>query len=91
MNEVKQTGDFEKLEEIYDALMETYVMLNRDEVIISCFFNLKAEGIYSNNEELYEKLSKKASKALDSHDFDKLAEVMIALYEIDERISDVGP
>ncbi len=91
LNEVKQTGDFEKLEEIYDALMETYVMLNRDEVIISCFFNLKAEGIYSNNEELYEKLSKKASKALDSHDFDKLAEVMIALYEIDERISDVGP
>ena len=90
LEEVKQTGDFKRLEEIYDMLMEMYVKLNRAEVIISCFFNLKTEGIYSSNEKLFEKLSKRASKALDSHDFDKLAEVIIDLYEIDERFGGVG-
>ena len=79
------TNDFVKLDEIYNNLIREYVKLNKDDVIISSFFNLKTEGIYDKNRQDYEDLSKRASIALDCHDYDDLAVIVRELYEIDER------
>ena len=79
------TNDFVKLDEIYNNLIREYVKLNKDDVIISSFFNLKTEGIYDKNRQDYEDLSKRASIALDFHDYDDLAVIVRELYEIDER------
>jgi len=79
------TNDIGKLNEIYNNLIREYVKLNKGDVIISSFFNLKTEGIYDNNRQAYEDLSKRASIALDFHDYDELAVIVRELYEIDER------
>ena len=75
----------EELKEIHATLVERYVMLNRDDVIVSCFFNLKLEGIYTNNEKLADELIEKAHEALNLKDFDELFSIVNVLYELDER------
>ena len=75
----------EELKEIHATLVERYVMLNRDDVIVSCFFNLKLEGIYTNNEKLADELIEKAHGALNLKDFDELFSIVNVLYELDER------
>ena len=75
----------EELKEIHATLVERYVMLNRDDVIVSCFFNLKLEGIYTNNEKLADELIEKAHDALNLKDFDELFSIVNVLYELDER------
>lgn len=84
LEDIVKTNNLNKLIDIYRGLIEDYVKLNQD-VIVSCFINLKSEGIYTNNRELFDKLSKKASDALDNHDYDELLEIVNKLYEIDER------
>ena len=81
------TNDFGKLNKIYNNLIGEYVKLNREEVIISSFFNLKTEGIYDKNRQSFEDLSKRASVALDMHNYDDLAVIVKELYKIDERFA----
>lgn len=85
LDAVINTKDFNRLKEIYNLLIEEYVRVNREDVIVSCFVNLRTEGIYSNNKEQFIKLSKQASIALDNHNYDELLKIVNKLYEIDER------
>lgn len=77
--------DLDELGEIYRILIERYVSDNRDDVIEECFFNLKLEGIYTNNEELADELIEKANAALSDKDYERLFGIVSVLYEIDER------
>ncbi len=75
----------DELEDIHGLLVEKYVSLNKNEVIVECFFNLKLEGVYTNNEKLADELIEKAQIALNTNDYDELFSIVNVLYEIDER------
>ena len=98
MNFVKETGLFEvsdidekiienkdisALRSIHGQLIEKYVLLNRDDVIKACFFNLIYEGIYTVS---IDGLSEKAIGAIEDNDYDLLFKILNKLYELDERI-----
>lgn len=85
LNTARDLKDYNQLNEIYNRLIKNYIRLNRHDVIISCYFNLKSEGIYINNFEIFEKLCKKASVMLNNHDYDELIKIICKLYELDER------
>ncbi|MBQ6218995.1 MAG: Hsp70 family protein [Methanosphaera sp.] len=80
--------DTEKLFQILEKLIELYIKLYQKDVITSVFFNLKYEGIYTENEEISEKLFEEASKYLSTHNYKELYNYIKQLYEIDERCSD---
>ena len=75
----------DQLNGIYGYLVEKYVSLNKNDVITNCFFNLKLEGVYTNNEKLADELIEKAHNALNLKDFEELFSIVNLLYEIDER------
>ena len=77
--------DLNELKDIHASLVERYVSINRNDVITNCFFNLKFEGIYTNNEELADELIEKAHAALNLNDFEALFDMVNALLELDER------
>ncbi len=77
--------DLNELKDIHASLVEIYVSLNRNDVITNCFFNLKLEGIYTNNEKLADELIEKAHDALNLNDFEALFDMVNALFELDER------
>lgn len=77
--------DLNELKDIHASLVERYVSLNRNDVITNCFFNLKLEGIYTNNERLADELIEKAHAALNLNDFEALFGIVNALFELDER------
>ena len=77
--------DLNELKDIHASLIERYVSLNRNDVIANCFFNLKLEGIYTNNEKLADELIEKAHAALNLNDFEALFDMVNALFELDER------
>jgi hypothetical protein len=80
-----ESKSYDELKDIHAALVERYVVLNSDDVVVSCFFNLKLEGIYTNNEKLADELIEKAHDALNLKDFDELFSIVNLLYELDER------
>ncbi|WP_405290762.1 Hsp70 family protein [Methanobrevibacter sp.] len=77
--------DLDELRDIHASLVEEYVSLNRDDVIIDCFFNLKLEGVYTNNEKLADELIENAQLALNLKDYEELLSIVNVLYELDER------
>ena len=77
--------DLDELKDTYSLLVEKYVSANRNDVIEECFFNLKLEGIYTNNEKLADELIENANAALADNDYEELFDIVNLLYEIDER------
>ena len=77
--------DLDELKDTYSLLIEKYVSTNRNDVIEECFFNLKLEGIYTNNEKLADELIENANAALADNDYEGLFDIVNLLYEIDER------
>ena len=81
--EIIENRDISALRNIHAQLIEKYVLLNRDDVIKACFFNLIYEGIYSVS---IDDLSQKAIGAIEDNDYDLLFKIVNRLYELDERI-----
>ncbi len=78
-----ENRDISALRSIRTELIEKYVLLNRNDVIKACFFNLIYEGIYSVSIDV---LSEKAIGAIEDNDYDLLFKIVNRLYELDERI-----
>jgi hypothetical protein len=74
----------DKLKEYYRSLIGRYVSLNKNRVIGECFFNLKLNGVYS-NENGANNLIEEGQLALNTKDFDELFFIVNRLYELDER------
>ncbi|SDA48424.1 Hsp70 family protein [Methanobrevibacter millerae] len=85
MDDDYENYDLNELEEFHSDLIEKYVLLNRDNVIEECFFNLKFEGVYTNNEKLAAELIEKANVAFADNDYVELFGIISLLYELDER------
>lgn len=81
--EIIENKDISALRSIHAQLIEKYVLLNRDDVIKACFFNLIYEGIYTVS---IDGLSEKAIGAIEDKDYDLLFKIVNKLYELDERI-----
>lgn len=77
--------DLDELKRIYSELIESYVRDNRNSVIESVFFNLRYDGIYEHNKDLYEELVGKGIEYLNFSDFDNLYGIINQLYALDER------
>jgi hypothetical protein len=73
------------LNDIYMDLIEKYVILNEDNVLIDVFFNLRYDGIYTTSKQLAEEFIKDGLQALNDIDYDELFKIIEKLYEIDER------
>lgn len=86
IDEIMENRDLDRLKQYYSDLVEKYVLLNRDDVVKECFFNLKYDGIYINNRELADELINEGKMALNSKDYEGLLEIINRLYELDERI-----
>ncbi|WP_407375881.1 Hsp70 family protein [Methanobrevibacter sp.] len=84
-DEIKNSGDLQKLNDFHSLLIEKYTSINAEEVMRDCFTNLKFEGIYSSNEGFSRELIEKGELALNLNDFDDLLEIVNLLYELDER------
>ncbi len=80
-----EDGNSDRLNEIYDSLVEKYVVLKRNDVITTCFFNLRYEGIYTKNRAMANELIENAIIALNNRDYNMLYSIITQLYEIDER------
>ena len=80
-----ENKSLDELKGIHAFLIEEYVRSNENDVIVSCFFNLKLEGVYTNNEKLADELIEKAQSALNLNDFEELLSISNVLYELDER------
>lgn len=85
-----ENKDLNKLDEIYNDVIEKYVVLNRDDVITSVFFNLRYEGIYTKNTAMSEELIDNGVNALNDSDFRQLFNIINQLYELDERNLDIN-
>ena len=77
-----ENKDLNCLTKVYNVLMEKYVVLNKNAVIESCFFNLIYEGIYS---QYPEDLIRRALEFIDVSDYNSLFGIVIQLYKLDER------
>lgn len=77
--------DYSHLKAIHEKLIDEYYKLNKNNVIEECFFNLRYEGVYSQNLELSQNLIQKALLLLNKQNYDDLVEIIIKLYDIDER------
>lgn len=84
LDEILQNRDLEKLKEYHSRLIKKYVLLNRNTVIEECFFNLKLEGIYSDERQANE-LIENAEIALADSNYSELFKIVNRLYELDER------
>ncbi|WP_405295013.1 Hsp70 family protein [Methanobrevibacter sp.] len=83
--EIEESKNLEELEGFYRDIVEKYVLLNKNEVIIECFYNLKYGGIFTNNKKHFEELVDKAHDAISNHDYRSLFNIVNLLYELDER------
>lgn len=90
LNEIIENRDFNALNEIYHQLIEKYVALNKSDVMKACFFNLRFEGIYTENREYADELITKSLNAISNDDYDELLECINRLYELDERNGGFG-
>ena len=84
---ILEKGNLDDLKDLHADLIEKYVLLNRNDVIQECYFNLKLEGIYSSNQHLAYGLFEKGQMALRKKDYDELFNIVNLLYELDERKS----
>ena len=73
-----------KLKVYYSNLMKKYVSLKKNEVIRECFFNLKLDGIYS-DESLANDLIEEGQGALNTKNYEKLLSIVNKLYNLDGR------
>ena len=64
--------------------MKKYVLLNKNDVIRECFFNLKLDGIYP-DENAANDLIEEGQAALNTKDYEKLFSIVNRLYGLDER------
>nr|WP_295000618.1 Hsp70 family protein [uncultured Methanobrevibacter sp.] len=85
IDDILENRDLDKLKEIHAKLIESYVILNKNEVIEKCFFNLRIEGIFMNNETFVVELFEKGQSALNKKDYDELLTIVNLIYELDER------
>ena len=85
IDEILANNDLKQLKRYHSDLVARYVALNRDSVLEECYFNLKLEGIYTNNEKLADELIGKAQDCLNMYDYDELCHIVELLYELDER------
>lgn len=72
------------LNDIHYQLIERYVLLNKNDVIKECFFNLIYDGIYS---QYPDELIKRAIAAINDSDYNLLSVLVNELYELDGRNS----
>ncbi len=87
VEDILKNRDLEKLKEYYSNLIEKYVLLNKNDVIEDCFFNLKLEGIFE-NDKLSNELIEKGKIALNTKNYQDLFNIVNQLYELDLRGSD---
>ena len=85
LDEIIENNDIDMLNEIYADIIEKYVILNEDNVLIDVFFNLRYDGIYTTSRQLAEEFIKDGLVALNDMDYDELFKIIEKLYEIDER------
>lgn len=83
--EILNDGSLDDLKDLHADLIEKYVLINKDEVIQECYFNLKLEGIYSSNQGIAYALFEKGQTALRKKDYEGLFNIVNLLYELDER------
>ena len=76
--------DINILNDIHYQLIERYVLLNKNDVIKECFFNLIYDGIYS---QYPDELIKRAIAAINDSDYNLLSVLVNELYELDGRNS----
>jgi serine/threonine protein kinase/actin-like ATPase involved in cell morphogenesis len=81
-DEIIKNKDIEALRNVRNQLIEKYVILNRNEVIKECFFNLIYDGVYADS---IGPLSQKAIEAIDNNDYVLLLEIVNKLYKLDLR------
>lgn len=81
-DEIIKSRGIESLRDVYSQLIENYVVLNKNEAIRACFFNLIYEGIYSDS---IDALSERAIEAIGNDDYELLFEIVNELYMMDER------
>ena len=85
LNQIIKDKNLNGLKEVYTNLIREYVILNRDNVIKSVFFNLWYDGIYTSNQHIVDELIKKALGYLNNSDYMGLFSCVNKLYELDER------
>lgn len=85
LDEAIKDKDLDKLKGIYSRLIENYVILNRNDVIEACFFNLRLDGIYTDNQDYANELIGKSIDAINNSNYDELFSYVNKLYELDER------
>lgn len=85
LEKIRESRNIDELDEIYLDLIEKYVILNEDNVLIDVFFNLRYDGIYTASKQLSEEFIKEGFIAINSLDYDNLFKIIEKLYEIDER------
>lgn len=85
LQSICENRDFSQLAKIHAELIESYVSLNRDDVIVDVFFNLRYDGVFSTSKSLAEEFIKDGLAALNASDYPELFSTVKKLYEIDER------
>ena len=84
LEEIIINKDYDALKNIHEQLIHEHVMKNREKTIRDCFYNLKHEGIYSDN--LANRLIEKGQIELENSNYDALIGIITKLYELDERV-----
>ena len=74
--------DIAGLKDVHYNLMERYVALNSNKVLKACYFNLIYDGIFA---KYPEDLVKKSIEAINDDDNHLLLDIVMELYELDER------
>lgn len=82
---IVEDEDMDMLNDMNVELIEKYVALDEDSVMIDVFFNLRYDGIYTASRQFAEELIKDGLAALNDRDYDELFSIIEKLYEIDER------
>lgn len=85
LDEICKDRNYDELNRLYVGLIERYVELNSNDVIVEVFFNLRYDGLFTTNKRLADEFIKDGLSALNSSDYTELFEVVKKLYEIDER------
>ena len=84
LEEIIINKDYDALKNIHEQLIHEHVGKNREKTIRDCFYNLKHEGIYSDN--LANRLIEKGQIELENSNYDALVGIITKLYELDERV-----
>lgn len=77
--------NFRELKRIYLRLIELYVSINREDVIKSCFYNLRYNGLFTYNQNHADDLIEKAQYSIMNSDYEELLDIVNELYVLDER------